>query len=186
MVYKHAATPHRQEELLNQQLQKMTYELMHKLVLEGFTTDFSDYISHYVMFIQPDDMCEMYSLDFPTAHIYQRVHNALSTNKFEAVAWLYNMFVKVPITRGSTGYMLEDAVSDIFPKGGEWTIVPLVPPNCPAPRYMHWKNPTSMQDNCIFPLVTRDVLSLSMLLLALMGQCTILCHSSLTCLVTNH
>jgi hypothetical protein len=143
MVYLNASSLPHQENMLNERLQKMTYEHMRKAVKEGFTTELSDFMPHHIMYINPGVTCETYSLDFPSTYIYHRVRNALSTKKLEAIAWLYDMFVNVPKTKGSMGYMLEDAVTDILPSGGEWKIMSLVL-NKPEPKNTHWKNPASM------------------------------------------
>ncbi|KIJ98265.1 hypothetical protein K443DRAFT_212909 [Laccaria amethystina LaAM-08-1] len=37
--------------------------------------------------------------------------------------------------------MLEDAINDIFFRGGEWSLVPLMESNCTDPKYTHWKDP---------------------------------------------
>jgi hypothetical protein len=37
--------------------------------------------------------------------------------------------------------MLEDAVNDVFFRGGEWSLVPMMKSNCTGPKYTHWKDP---------------------------------------------
>jgi hypothetical protein len=57
----------------------------------------------------------------------------------EAAARLYAMFVRNSISRSAAGYMLDDAVNDVFHKGGQWGIVRMTP-NPPGPKFTHWKN----------------------------------------------
>jgi hypothetical protein len=59
----------------------------------------------------------------------------------EAVAHLYDIFVQNPNTTVPAGFMLEDAVNDVFFRGGEWSLVPMMKSNCTGPKYTNWKDP---------------------------------------------
>jgi hypothetical protein len=78
----------------------------------------------------------------PTRYLYERLKDALTNHSLEAAARLYSMFLRNPKTRTPAAYMLDDAIRDLFYKGGEWPIVRLTA-NHPGPKFTHWKTPSA-------------------------------------------
>jgi hypothetical protein len=145
MVYEKGANHQIQERMLNELLQMVSYRGMDTVIREGFTSRLSDFISEYIMFIGPGVNRWIYSLDIPTTYVYEKLRDSLSTNKLEAMASLYDMFVKLPITRNNVGYMWRDAIGSMFHLGGEWKVVPLKQ-NAPGPKFAHWQGTTSEEE----------------------------------------
>jgi len=99
-------------------------------------------VSHQIILIYPGTSRNAFESSFPTHYIYEKIQDTLSNHKLEVVARLYEMYARVPNAKNNAGYMLEDAVSDVFFRGGEWSLVSMTKSN----RTGHWKGakgPTS-------------------------------------------
>ncbi|KAM6494818.1 hypothetical protein JOM56_009441 [Amanita muscaria] len=78
-----------------------------------------------------------------TSITYEKLDSLIKQlDLLEAVARLYKMFVRFPKARNNAGYMLEDAVRGVFPKGGEWCLVSMMRSKYKDSNYSRWKNPT--------------------------------------------
>ena len=120
-------------------ISSITYETLDRLVQQSVTLNFSDEVSHRIFEISPGATRQEFQATIPTRYIYEKVRNSLSMHMLGAAARLYATLVRSPISRGTAGYMLDDAVNDTFHKGGQWEIVRMTP-NRPGPKYTHWKN----------------------------------------------
>ncbi|KAF8634335.1 hypothetical protein AX17_004213 [Amanita inopinata Kibby_2008] len=140
-VYTYASDPMEYEIPLLEKVTKITYEDMAKFFREASPLDLAGPISHQIVSISPGATRSSFQSTFLTHYIYEKCWDSLSACKLEAVAHLYDIFVQNPNTRVPTGFMLEDAVNDVFSRGGEWSLVPLMKSNRVGPKYTHWKGP---------------------------------------------
>jgi hypothetical protein len=101
--------------------------------------DLSGPVSHQIVLISPGTSRNTFESSFPTRYIYEKLRDSLSNHKLEAVARLYEMYVRVPNAKNSAGFMLEDAVNDVFFRGGEWSLVSMTKSTCTGTKYTHWK-----------------------------------------------
>ena len=75
--------------------------------------------SHQIVLVSPGTSRDAFESSFPTRYIYEKCRDSLSNHKLEAAARLYDMCRRVRNPWANAGFMLEDAVSDVFFKGGE-------------------------------------------------------------------
>ena len=115
---------------------KITYKGMEKL----FRGASSLAVSHQLVTICPGATRNAFESTFPTRYVYEKLRDSLSAHKLEAVARLYHVLVRNPNAKVPAGFVLEDAVSDVFFRGGEWSLVPMMKSNRTGPKYTHWKN----------------------------------------------
>ncbi|KAM6495199.1 hypothetical protein JOM56_009822 [Amanita muscaria] len=140
-VYTNAEDPSDYLANLQDQLTSITYEKVDNLVKQSSALDLSDPISHQIVSISPGLSRNLFEASIPTRHIYEQLRNSLPDKRLEVIARLYEIYVRVPKTRSNAGYILEDAVSDVFPLGGEWCLVSMVRSKHKGPKCTHWKTP---------------------------------------------
>jgi hypothetical protein len=121
---------------LNIDLNAIAYEI---LVPQSTGLDLSHTVSHQILEISPGATRYTFEVTIPTRYLYEKLRNALSMPTLEAAARLYAMFVRSPVSRSAAGYMLDDAVNDVFHRGGQWEIVRMTQ-NRSGPKFTHWKN----------------------------------------------
>ena len=126
---------------LKDNLSSITYKTLDRLVRQTSVLDLSAPVSHQIVLISPGVSRSAFESSFPTRYIYEKLRDSLSIHKLEAVARLYDMYVRVPNARASAGFMLEDACNDVFFRGGEWSLVSMMKSNRTGPKYTHWKDP---------------------------------------------
>jgi len=119
-VYVNASYPLMYETLLLQKMAKITYESVAKLFREASQLD----LGGALVTISPGATRNAFQSTFPTRYVYEKFRDSLSDHKLETAARLYNIFVRNPNTKVPAGFMLEDAVNDVFFRGGEWSLVP--------------------------------------------------------------
>ena len=141
-VYTNASSPLDYEKTLLRKLGTITYEKLDNLFRQSATLDLSGPVSHQLVLISPGATRKDFEASFPTRYLYEKLRDSLSDHKLEAVARLYDMYVRVPNTRGTAGPLLEDAVNDVFPRGGEWNLVSMTKSNRTGTKFIHWKAPT--------------------------------------------
>jgi len=141
LVYTNALHPIEYDTALQDNLALITYERLDSLVRQTSALDLSGPISHQIVLISPGASRYAFQSSFPTRYIYEKLRDSLSNHKLEAVARLYEIYVRVPNTKANAGFMLEDAVNDVFFRGGEWSLVSMMKSNCTGPKYTHWKDP---------------------------------------------
>ncbi|KAF8221560.1 hypothetical protein L208DRAFT_1414824 [Tricholoma matsutake] len=137
-VYRHASRPSDYDITLLGKLTSITYERLDSLIRQSSALDLSGPVSHQIIILSPGSSRKAFESTFPTRYIYEKLRDRLFNHKLEAVARLYDIFVrnKVP-----AGFMLEDAVNDVFFRGGEWSLVNMMKSNHMGPKYTHWKDP---------------------------------------------
>ena len=141
LVYANASRLSGYETSLLRKMVNITYEGVATLFRESSQLDLGGHVSHQLVTIFPGATRSAFQSTFPTRYIYEKILGHLSTHKLEAAALLYDIFVQRPITSAPAGFILEDAVNDIFPRGGEWSLVPMMKSNCMGKKYTHWKDP---------------------------------------------
>ncbi|KIL65205.1 hypothetical protein M378DRAFT_162471 [Amanita muscaria Koide BX008] len=137
-VYIHASHPSNYDATLQDNLMPITYKTLDSLIRQTSPLDLSGPVSHQNLLISPGTSRHVFETSFPTRYIYEKIRDRLSTRKLEAVARLYDMFLQV---RSPAGLMLEDAVNDVFFRGGEWTLVNMKRSNHTCLEFTHWKAP---------------------------------------------
>ncbi|KAF8344474.1 hypothetical protein F5887DRAFT_1159528, partial [Amanita rubescens] len=138
-VYINASCPLEYETSLLQKMAKITHEEMAKLFREAYL---GGAVSHQLVTISPGATRNAFHSTFPTRYVYEKFRDSLSDHKLEAAARLYDIFIRNQNTKVPASFMLEDAVNDVFFRGGEWSLVPMMKSNCTGPKYTHqWKNP---------------------------------------------
>jgi hypothetical protein len=140
-VYTNASHPLNYETSLLEKMARITYKGMAKLFREASPLDLAGAVSHQLVAISPGATRNAFESTFPTRYVYEKFRDSLSTHKLEAVARLYDIFVRNPNTKVPAGFMLEDDVNDVFFRGGEWSLVPMMKSNRTGPKYTHWKDP---------------------------------------------
>jgi hypothetical protein len=140
-VYTNALHPLKYETTLLEKMARITFKSLEKLFREASPMDMAGTVSHQLISISPGATRNAFESTFPTRYVYEKFRDILSIQKLEAVARLYDIFVRIPNTKVPAGFMLEDAVNDVFPRGGEWSLIPMVKSNRTGPKYTHWKNP---------------------------------------------
>ena len=140
-VYRHASRPSDYDIALLEMLSPITYEKMDSLIRQSSALDLSGPIPHQIILLSPGSSRSAFESTFPTRYIYEKLRDKLSNHKLEAVARLYDIFVRNPKTKVPAGFMLEDAVNDVFFRGGEWSLVNMMKSNRAGPKYTHWKDP---------------------------------------------
>ncbi len=138
-VYTYASYPLIYETSLLGKMARITYE--DKDMVKLFGEDLAAAVSHQPASISPGVTRDDYQSTFPTRYIYEIFRDSLSTQKLKAAARLYDTFVRNPNTKVPAGFMLEDAVNDVFFRGGEWSLVPLMKSILTGPKHTHWKEP---------------------------------------------
>jgi hypothetical protein len=141
LVYANASHLSEYETSLLRKMVKITYEGVAKLFRESSQLDLGGAVSHQLVTISPGVTRHVFQSTFPTRYIYEKFLDHLSTHKLEAAALLYDIFVQNPNTRAPAGFILEDAVNDVFPRGGQWSLVPMTKSNRTGKKYTHWKDP---------------------------------------------
>jgi hypothetical protein len=141
LVYTNASNPSIYETSLIDKMAGITYKEVAKLFREVQLFNLAGAVSHQLISISPGATRNAFVSTFPTRYIYEQFRDSLSTHKLEAVARLYDIFVRNPNTKVPAGFMLEDAVNDVFFRGGEWSLVPLIRSNLKGSKYTHWKAP---------------------------------------------
>jgi hypothetical protein len=139
-VYTNASRPSKYDTSLLQKLAKITYEGMAKLFREASQLDLGGAVSHQLITISPGATRNAFQSTFSTRYVYEKFRDSFSDHKLEAAARLYDIFVRNPNTKVPAGFMLEDAVNDVFFRGGEWSLVPMMKSNRTGQKYTHWKN----------------------------------------------
>jgi len=134
-VYANAPNPLKYERTLLQKMSRISYEDMGKSFREALPLD--------LVTISPGDTRYSLQLTFPTRYVYEKFRDRFSTHKLEAAARLYEVFVRNPETRVPAGFMLEDAANAVFPRGGEWSLVPMMRSGRTSSKNTHWKNPNN-------------------------------------------
>ena len=137
-VYRHASHPSDYDLTLLGKLTSITYK---RLIRQSSALDLSGPVSHQIILLSPGSSRNAFESTFPTRYIYEKLRDRLFNRKLEAVARLYDLFVRNPNTKFSAGFMLEDAVNDVFFRGGEWSLVNMMKSNRMGPKYTHWKDP---------------------------------------------
>ena len=117
LVYANASHLSEYETSLLRKMVKITYEGMAKLFRESSQLDLGGAVSHQLSTISPGATRHVFQSTFPTRYIYGKFLDRLSTHKLEAASLLYDVFVQNPNTRAPAGFILEDAVNDVFPRG---------------------------------------------------------------------
>ena len=140
-VYINASQPSEYDTSLVQNVAKITYEDMAKFLRGASQLDLGGAVSHQLVTISPGAAHNVVEATFSSRYVYQKLRDSLSTHKLEAAARLYDMLVRNRYTKVPAGFMLEDAVNDVFPRGGEWSLVPMIKSNRTGKKYTHWKNP---------------------------------------------
>ena len=143
LVYKNALLPIDYDTALQENLRSITYKTLDCLVRQTFALDLSTPVSHQIVLISPGVARNSFESSFPTRYIYEKLRDSLSIHKLEAVARLYDMCIRIPQARANAGFMLEDALNDVFFRGGEWSLVSMMESNRTGPKYTHWKDPKS-------------------------------------------
>jgi hypothetical protein len=141
LVYRHASRPLDYDTALLGKLALFTYERLDSLVRQTSALDLSGPVSHQIVLLSPGTSRNAFKSSFPTRYIYEKLRDGLSNHRLEAVARLYDMYVRVPNAKANAGFMLEDAVNDVFFRGGEWSLVNMMKSNRMGPKYTHWKDP---------------------------------------------
>lgn len=141
LVYTNALHPIDYDATLQDNLASITYERLDTLVRQSSALDLSGPASHQIVLLSPGSSRNAFESSFPTRYIYEKLRDSLSNRKLEAVARLYDMYIRVPNARANAGFMLEDAVNDVFFRGGEWSLVNMMKSNRTCPKYTHWKDP---------------------------------------------
>ena len=136
LAYAHASHIKLYDTFLNRSLNAITYEILGNIVRQSIGLDLSHTVSHQIFEISPGATRYTFEVSIPSRYLYEKLRNAPT---LEAAASLYAMFVRSPVSRRAAGYMLDDAVNDIFHRGGQWEIVRMTP-NRPGPKFTHWKN----------------------------------------------
>ena len=140
-VYTYASDPLNYEASLLNKVAMITYEDMAKLFRGASQSDLGGAVS-YLVTISPGATRNVFEATFPTRYVYEKCRDSFSYHKLEAAARLYDIFVQYQSTKVPAGFMLEDAVNDVFPRGGEWSLVPMMKSNGMGTKYTHWKNPS--------------------------------------------
>ena len=137
-VYINALRSSEYERSLLENMTRITYKSMATL----FDTSQLDLagVSHKLVAISPGTTHNTFVSTFPTRYVYEKFRDSHSSRKLEGVARLYDIFVRNPNSKVPAGFMLEDAVNDVFFRGGEWSLVPMKS-NRTGPKYTHWKAP---------------------------------------------
>ncbi|KIL69261.1 hypothetical protein M378DRAFT_773366 [Amanita muscaria Koide BX008] len=138
LVHANASHLSEYETSLLRKMVNITYEGVAKLVRES---SLGGAVSHQLVTISPGATRHDFQSTFPTRYIYEKFLDHLSTHKLEAAALLYDIFVQNPNTRAPAGLILEDAVNEVFPRGGQWSFVPMTKSNRTGKKYTHWKDP---------------------------------------------
>lgn len=132
-VFTHASRPTTYSNELRRKMERVTTNNLDTLFRHAT-------ISHQLVAISPSATTrESYEFSFPTRHIYELLRNRLFTNKLEAAAYLYDIFIRNPNTKVPAGYLLEDAANDVFFRGGSWRVTPLVQSSRTGAKNIHWK-----------------------------------------------
>jgi hypothetical protein len=142
-VYRHASRPLDYDTTLLGKLASITYERLDSLVRQTSALDLSGPVSHQIVLLSPGTSRNAFESSFPTRYIYEKLRDSLSNHKLEAIARLYDMYVRVPNAKANAGFMLEDAVNDVFFRGGEWNLVNMKSDRM-GPKYTHWKDPKGL------------------------------------------
>ena len=142
-VYSNASQPSNYDASLFPKMAKTTYEGVTNLFRKASQLDLEGPVSHQFVTIFPTAgrTRNVFDVTFHSRYLYEKFRDRLSNHKLEAAARLYDMLVRNQITKGPAGFMLEDAVNLIFPRGGEWCLVPMTKSSRKGPKYTHWKNP---------------------------------------------
>ena len=140
-VFRHASRPLDYDTTLLEKLASITYERLDGLIRQTSALDLSGPVAHQIVLLSPGTSRNAFESSFPTRYIYEKLRDSLSNHKLEAVARLYDMYVRVPNARANAGFMLEDAVNDVFFRGGEWSLVNMMKSKRTGPKYTHWKDP---------------------------------------------
>jgi hypothetical protein len=107
----------------------ITYESLDNLVRQTPALDLSGPVSHQIVSSSPCLSRNAFDTSFPSPYIYEKLLDSLSDLRLEALARLYKVYRRVPNARGNAGFMLEDAVNDVFLRGGEWSLVSMMRSN---------------------------------------------------------
>jgi hypothetical protein len=133
---------------LLRKLAPITYESLDNLVRQTSALDLSGPVSHQIVSISRGPSRNAFDTSFPSRYIFKKLLDSLSDRRLEALARLYKVYRRVPNARGNVGFILEDAVNDVFFRGGEWSLVSMMRSNRMGPKYTYWKDskgPTSPQ-----------------------------------------
>jgi hypothetical protein len=139
-AYTYAHECHLYDRPLIEKLATISFDDLGALIRNSASLTPSDgpSISHQLIHIFPDTNRDMFKVGIPTRYLYEKLRNYLSHCNLEATARMYSMFVRIPTSRATADYMLEDSVNDIFPNGGQWKIKRLKA-NHLGPKYTHRK-----------------------------------------------
>ena len=139
-AYAYANMSDTYETALLERIRLITYKDLDCLVRSSRWLDLSDQLSHKLLLISPSQMRSGFEASIATTYLYELLRDALSTRHLESANRLYLLFICNSLTRGSAGYMLDDAIHLLYSQGGFWALVHMEP-NPPGPKYTHWKNP---------------------------------------------
>jgi hypothetical protein len=82
-------------------------------------------MSHRITLVERSSSRDDFNVIIPTRHLYEILRNALNDRVLEGAACMFNLFNRSTKLKGSSGYMLDDAIHCAFPKGGEWKVTRL-------------------------------------------------------------
>ena len=139
-AYTHASSPDLYEGPMLEAIANVTFKEVDTVLRQATGLHLSSEISHRLLLICPGASRNTFHAVIPTRYLYEKLRDALVNRSLEAGARLYSMFLRYPKTRTAAAYMLDDAIHDLFYKGGEWPVVRLTP-NRPGPKFTHWKTP---------------------------------------------
>jgi hypothetical protein len=129
----------RYEKSIRADLGIITHDTLFNLVNQATSLNLTDSVSHQIILIEPSSARDDFNETIPTRYLYEIIRNSLNDHILEGAAHLFNLFNRSAKLKGSSGYMLEDAIHCAFPKGGEWKIIRLKA-NSPE-KNTHWKDP---------------------------------------------
>jgi hypothetical protein len=140
LAYAYASVSDTYETGMLESVCSITYEDLDRMVQSSSSLNLSDPLSHRLLLISPSQMRHAFKASIATTYLYELLRDAFCTRQLESANRLYLLFLRNPLTRGSAGYMLDDAIHLLYGEGGVWPLVHMKP-NPPGPINTHWKNP---------------------------------------------
>jgi hypothetical protein len=120
MAYIYANNPDQYENIVNTDLQKVTFETLGKMLSSTAAFQVED-VSHHILLVSPQSNRNRHSITIPSHYMYTKLRDQLHVHTLEEAARLYQIFVRNEYTKGSAGHIFED-VHNLFCNGGEWQI----------------------------------------------------------------
>ncbi|KAF8650653.1 hypothetical protein AX16_005133 [Volvariella volvacea WC 439] len=108
------------------------------IVNDASALQFHD-ISHYILSLSPGATRDEPSINFTSTHVKDQLIDVLQSKITNAAALLYSVFLQNPYTRTAAGWILDEAIHDIFRAGGCWPLLSLK--KSVGSSNVHWKTP---------------------------------------------